>query len=274
MCKRLNPIKFLLILILLGLVLPATAATQETALTYRDFDAVKSQLEDWARKSPQRLELTTIGRSAGGKDIDVARLASGGDAPDQKPAVFLGANIAGFHNAGTEAALHLIETLLGDDEKVVELLSERTFYIAPVLNPDAHDGMFGALKQRLTGNATKVDRDVDGFEQEDGPNDLNGDGRITWIRIPDPEGDKVPDPAEARALVKADPLEGLRGEYQLVVEGHDDDGDGDLNEDGPGGMAPAKNFAHAFQFNDREAGPWPGYTPEAKAVMDFLLATA
>ncbi|HEX6200180.1 MAG TPA: hypothetical protein VF150_07955, partial [Thermoanaerobaculia bacterium] len=55
-------------------------------------------------------------------------------------------------------------------------------------------------------------------------------------------------------------------------EGRDDDGDGDFNEDPPVGVVPDLNFAHQFPYPDPAAGPWPSYAPEAKAVMDFLLA--
>ena len=268
MRNRLTRWMFLLLFTLPGILL-----AQEASSDYRDFDAVKQQLESWAREHPQRLELENIGSSAGGAGILVARVADKGETePDKRPAVFVGANIVGYHNAGTEAALHLIETLLGDGEELTKLLGEKTFYIAPVLNPDAHGGFFATPKHRLSGNDTKIDRDVDGLFGEDGPNDLNNDGRITWIRIPDPQGDMLPDPDEPRVLIKADRMKGQRGEYKLIMEGNDDDGDGQLNEDGPGGMEPARNFAHAYEFNKPETGPWPGYLPESKALMDFLLA--
>jgi hypothetical protein len=238
------------------------------AQDYRNYDAVRGQLEDWARQHSEQMELITIGSSAGGKNIYVVRLAGDGEIPpDERPALFVGANIEGYFNSGTEAALHLIETLLQGGD----ILATRTFYIAPALNPDAHDGRFGTPKYRMSGNATRLDRDRDGLTQEDGPNDLNSDGLITWLRIPDPRADMLPDPDEPRSLIKADPLKGQRGQYRLVIEGHDDDDDGSFNEDGPGGMVAAKNFAHAFQFNDPESGPFAGYTPEAKALMDFLL---
>jgi len=35
---------------------------------------------------------------------------------------------------------------------------------------------------------------------------------------------------------------------------------------------PDKNFAHAWADDDPESGPFPGSEPEARAVMDYLLA--
>ena len=170
--------------------------------------------------------------------------APGALEPAQRPAVFVGANIVGWHNAGTQAAL----------------------------NPDARDGMFQAPRPRRSSNGARLDKDRDGLEGEDGPNDLDHDGRLTQIRIPDPAGDMLPDPDHPRRMVRADPLKGQRGAYRVHTEGFDDDGDGQYHEDPPGGYRPGKNFAHAFADNDPEGGPWPSSTPEAKAVMDYLLA--
>jgi len=251
-------------------LLPLTPSAAQDPDAYRSFGEVKRQLEAWAGEHSDLIDLLTIGESAAGAPLLVVRLAGPGDtAPDRRPALFVGANIAGYHNAGTEAALHLIQTLIEEPQL---LPATTTFYVAPALNPDAHDGMFGTPRQRLTGNGSGLDRDRDGLFQEDGPDDLDGDGRITRMRIPDPEGRMLPDPADPRVMIEADALKGQSGAYRVVVEGVDDDGDGAFNEDGPGGEVPDKNFAHAYRYDDPEAGPWAGHAPESKALMDFLLA--
>ncbi len=204
----------------------------------------------------------------------MARVAGpGGADPDSRPAVFVGANIAGFHNAGTEAALDLIRDLVEAPagSPAAKLLATTTFYVAPALNPDAHDAIFGKLRVRRGGNDMKVDHDVDGLTGEDPPDDLNGDGMITRMRIPDPAGGWLADATDPRVLVKADAMEQRAGAYRIETEGKDDDGDGELNEDGTDGVWPDKNFPHAFPYSTPEAGPWSSYAPETKAVMDFLL---
>jgi hypothetical protein len=256
----------------------ASGASAETSPpswdAYHRLEQVDERVDELADRAPELVRIRTIGESAGGKDIRIARVAAEGDVDaDQRPALFVGANISGYHNAGTEAALHLLQTLIerADEASVSTLLSTRTFYIAPALNPDAHDAMFDEPRHRRIGNAMVIDRDRDGFEQEDPPNDVNGDGRITMMRIEDPEGTHVPDTADARVMVPADRLEGQRGRYRVLSEGGDDDGDGRFNEDGPGGVAPNMNFAHNFPFPDPEAGPWSSYAPETRAVLDFVL---
>ncbi len=236
---------------------------------YHDFNEVEAQLKGWAKEHSPLMSLQTIGSSVDGRSIYVARLAGPGSAAaDERPAVFVGANIAGFHNAGTEAALHLIERLLAGEGD----LAETTYYIAPVLNPDAHDGLFAPLRQRRAGAGGKLDRDVDGLVAEDGANDLDGDGRITRMRIADPAGGWLAHPEDPQVMVRANAEKGWVGAYRLESEGGDDDGDGQFNEDGPFAVVPDMNFAHGWPFPDPEAGPWPSFSPESRAIMDFLLA--
>ncbi len=231
---------------------------------------VEDQLTAWSKKYPQVLTLETIGTSAGGHPLQVVRLASPGPLPhDLRPAVFVGANLVGFHPAGTAAALHLIAALLTGEAP--GLLQNATFYVAPILNPDAHDQLFTVPKNQRRGNAQAVDEDRDGLEGEDDCDDLDGDGRITQLRILDPAGDWYPDPLDPRLLVRADPQQGTRGRFRVESEGRDDDGDGLWNEDPPGGLVLDSNFPHAFPYPEVTAGLWPGYAPEVYALFEFFF---
>lgn len=259
----------------LGLL--ALAAPAGAAVSYQDyhpFAEVERQLQAWGKEHGRDLKLITIGKSADGRPLYVARIAGPGSDPDLRPAIFVGANIAGYHNAGTEAALDLIRTLLAApaDSPAAKLLGSHSFYVAPALNPDAHDAMFARPRVRRGGNGMKVDRDLDGLEGEDPADDLNGDGIITRLRIPDPAGGWLADATDPRVLVEADSMDQRPGSYRLATEGRDDDGDGVPNEDGPAGVRPDQGFPHAFPYSTPEAGPWSSYAPETRAVMDFLLS--
>ena len=251
------------------------AATATVGLgQYATFAEAERKLGDLARLNSGVMTLETIGTSAGGRRILAVRLAAPGTgspgtlSPDLRPAVFVGANLVGYHNAGTQVALGLVERLLANKA----LLETRTFYVVPMLNPDAQDSYFAPIKWRNGLNGGKLDRDRDGMLGEDGPNDLNGDGRITQMRIADPNGAYLPDPADVRLMKRVDPLKGEKGLYAVHTEGGDDDRDGRYNEDPAGGFRPDMNFAHAWADDDPAAGPFPGSEPEARAVMDYLLA--
>jgi hypothetical protein len=262
---------------LLALGGTAAANTAAPAVIYQDYHSfakVEHQLQAWGKDHPKEVTLLIAGKSAGGRPIYVLRIAAGpGQDADKRPAVFVGANVAGYHNAGTEAALDLIQTLLAAPagSSTAKLLATTTFYVGPALNPDAHDAMFTTPRVRRGGNDQKVDHDVDGLAGEDGPDDLNGDGVITRMRIPDPTGDWLPDTTDPRVLVKANSMEGRAGTYRVEIEGKDDDGDGEYNEDPAEGVWPDKNFPHAFPYTP-DSGPWAGYAPETRSLLDFLFA--
>jgi hypothetical protein len=227
-----------------------------------------------AAASPQLVRLTPIGKSAGGKSLHLLRVAAAGKVdPDQRPAIFVGANIVGYHHAASQAALHLAEKLVARKEEasIAAMLSTRTFYIAPALNPDAHDAVVSTLKRRRSGNADALDLDRDGLKGEDGPNDLNGDGLITQLRVPHVAGDMMVDPNDPRLMLRADPLKGQKGTHRVYTEGFDDDKDGLFNEDPTEGYYPDRNFAHGWDETDPGAGPFAGYASEVKSTMDFLV---
>jgi hypothetical protein len=118
-----------------------------------------------------------------------------------------------------------------------------------------------------------VDNDRDGLFDEDGPDDLDGDGEILDMRIESPDGDWKEDPEDPRLMVRVQP--GERGRWKLLGdEGRDDDGDGRINEDGPGGYDPNRDWPSDWRPPHEQggAGPYPLSLPESRAVADFLVA--
>jgi hypothetical protein len=68
---------------------------------------------------------------------------------------------------------------------------------------------------------------------------------------------------------------GEKGDYLLLgEEGIDNDGDGRINEDGPGGYDMNRNYGFNWQpdYVQGGAGPYPFCWPETMAVRDFVLA--
>jgi len=270
-----RPFKKTVLQLSIGLSLGFTALTSMAASPdYRNFETIEKQIQAFAQKHPERVKLQVIGKSAGGDALYFVQIAGAGKTnPNKRPALFVGANIAGFHHAGSEAAMHLIETLATSKEKKIEdLLANRTIYIAPALNPDAHNALFATPRQLRAGIDGKLDRDLDGLIAEDGADDLDGNGIITQMRIKDPAGDMIIDPKDPRRMIKADVSKGERGTHRVYIEGKDDDKDGIYNEDGVGGIHPDRNFPAGFPVADANAGPWPGVTSESKSIMDAVLA--
>ena len=53
-------------------------------------------------------------------------------------------------------------------------------------------------------------------------------------------------------------------------EGTDNDGDGFVNEDGPGGVDLNRNFQHRYLIT-RPTRARTDHEPEARAVMDYII---
>ena len=108
-------------------------------------------------------------------------------------------NLEGDHLVGSHLALEAIRYLVGNaaDEAVQAALSDHVFYVFPRLNPDGAEAMFAAVKWGRKTNALPFDDDNDGRTDEDGPEDLNGDGYVTVMRVADPTGCYMIDPADA-----------------------------------------------------------------------------
>jgi hypothetical protein len=261
-----------LFLILAGQALPASFTQHHTP------EEVSALLKSYSAQFPNLAKLLSIGTSYGKRDLSVIRLAAqpkGSADPEARPAVLVSANLEGLHLVGTEAALMIVDKLLlgyGKDKKISALLDTRTIYVAPLLNPDAAQGYFAPIRFEHSRNSRPVDEDLDDAADEDGPDDLNKDGWITQMRVKDPEGKWITDPKEPRLMRLADPKKGEKGMYAVYSEGIDNDGDGEYNEDGPGGVEPNRNFPHDFEYYVKTAGLWPVSEKETISLLDFLVA--
>jgi hypothetical protein len=256
------------------LVALALAAVQDVTpkANYHDDASLESALKGAVGKDPSRGKLGTIGKSFTGKPIWLVTLSEGDDRAKSAILVIAGAN--GTHLVGTEMALGHAESLLeraGADAKIGALLKEHAIYIVPRLDPDGAAFLFGSPKREQAANLRPVDDDRDRRVDEDGPDDADGDGLITMMRIPDSKGDYRIDTKDPRIMVKADRAKGERGTHRLVPEGLDDDGDGSWNEDGPGGVRIDRNFPHNWKEHDRATGTSPVSESESRALADFLL---
>ena len=220
----------------------------------------------------------SIATSREGRSLWALRLALEGDVdPERRSALLLAANIDGDHLIGSEVALQVAATLLAmareADDAAVRFLTDHTLYVVPRVNPDAAERFFSEIKMNRRRTMRPDDADRDGEIDEDPPNDLNGDGLITMMRVLDIEkADMMPDPADERLDVKPDRDKGERARYTLYVEGTDDDGDGEYNEDDVGGVDLNMNFMHGYKEHADGAGPHQVSEPESLGLLQYVLA--
>ena len=232
-------------------------------------------LEHYARRYPGLTRLSSIGRSWRGADLMLMEVTNQATGPaDEKPALYLDGGIHAGELTGSAVALYVLGQLLdsyGTDPRITQLLDTRTFYIRPKFNPDGAD-LALIHDQSLRSTVHPVDSDGDGAADEDPPEDLDGDGWITQMLVPDSTGEYVRDPADPRVVL--DRPEGYaRGEFfRLISEGVDNDGDGRINEDGIGGLDMNRNFPRNWEpeFLQPGAGAFPLSEPETYATVRFI----
>lgn len=295
------------IVIMVGLVsgLGTNArGVQAPRITFNDFHtttATLKYLKDVAAAYPALTELSEIGTSTMGRPIYVLTISNmkTGTALDAlvplrhprdegvknvlpmkpsmgKPAIWIGGSTHGNEYTGTEVALALIERLLtgyGKDAEVTRLVDSKTFYICPIINPDGH---FNSLERGISQRANSMlkDDDGDGKVNEDGPDDVDGDGVIVQFRYKDPKGSYVIDDRDPRLMRRLLPNEQTeKPRYSVITEDKDNDGDGKRGEDPEAGIDLNRNFPEHWWTEDGlpgGSGTYPTSAPEIRAVVEFF----
>lgn len=232
---------------------------------YSDPAAVNRSIEQLRQANPSLVKVHKFAVTPGGRDMLMIEIGKSGTSV---PAVLVGANFSGLTPLATEAAMSLASRVISD----ASLNDKLTWYILPIGNPDAHARFFARPLWSDPGNGRPFNDDTDDQTDEDGYNDLDGNGIITRMRVKAHDGTWVPVEGEPRLMRKADAAKGERGIYKLYTEGIDDDGDGQYNEDVPGGTNINNNFPHLFKKFGRRSGLYPGSEPESRAMLEFAFA--
>ncbi len=276
-----HDIRLLLPFTLAAIAVPAAAQCQQENPLDPDWDRYHSTadahalLQSWAESYPQLTNLYSIGETLEGTPLLVLEITNEqtGAALD-KPGYYYDGNIHAEELAGAEVALHFAWYLLtnyGTDPRVTALLDTRTIYVRPKFNPDGADVALTTIHNPRS-TPRPYDEDRDGLLDEDPPNDLDGDGYATRMRVPNPNGLWQQSTEDPRMMVRRNTGDVAGPFYDVFSEGIDDDGDGRFNEDGVGGIDMNRNFPRnwGLEFEQRGAGPFPLSEPETRATIEFL----
>ena len=246
---------------------------------YYDHREIGDLCRQLQKAFPDLIAFSSIGKSAEGRDLYLLTVTHSkrGEA-SAKPAMYIDGNIHSNEIQGSEAALYTAWYLAesyGKIDWITDLLDRKTFYIVPTINPDARDYFLheGNTPHSPRSGMLPRDDDGDGEFDEDPPDDLDGDGHIVMMRRRNPNGRWKTDPDDPRRMIRAKPDE--KGDYDLLgYEGIDNDGDGRVNEDGPGYYDPNRNWAWNWQpsYIQHGADFYPFSIPENRAVADFVIA--
>ncbi|MGD2070451.1 MAG: M14 family metallopeptidase, partial [Gemmatimonadota bacterium] len=243
-----------------------------------DHDAIGERMRLMAETWPDFLTLRSLGDSYGGRELWMMTINNPDTGPElDKAAMYIEANVHGNEIQGGEVALYTIWFLMehyDENPEIRRMVDERVFYVIPTVNPDGRDFFMDHTGSGARTGHVPVDSDGDGLFDEDGPDDMNGNGTIEQIRKYVPgEGDFRLDPDDPRIMEPVPP--GQTGDWVLLgQEGIDNDGDGRVNEDPPGGYDPNRNWGADWQPDYIQGGAmhYPFELPEARAVNDFMMA--
>jgi len=241
---------------------------------YYSHDELTNIYRGMVKKFPTLVKLVSTGKSRQGRDLWLLEITnSNSGPPESKPALYIDGAIHGNEVQGIMCALYSAWYLLtryGNDSFVTDLMDTRTFYIKPTVNADASNSFVTEpnTMHHPRWNYRPVDNDGDGEFDEDPEEDINGDGEISLMRRRNPNGRwKVGE--DPRLFVRCEQDEPPGGWELLGYEGIDNDKDGLVNEDIPGGMDLARNFPARWSIS---AGyPYPLSEPETKSTADYLL---
>jgi len=246
---------------------------------YYSYEKMAEAMKALNNAYPELTSLDEVGRSEEGRVIWALTINNRKTGePLSKPGVYVDGNIHGNEIQAGEVCLYLANRLLtnyGKISEITEVVDRNTFYIIPVVNVDGRAHFFDDPNTPSTNRTIRipVDDDRDGLYDEDAPEDIDGDGSITNMRIRDTLGRLRNDPADPRLMISVKP--GEKGEWtRLGQEGIDNDGDGQVNEDAEGYVDGNRNWG--FNWNppyvQRGAGNYPFEGTGIKAIAEWMLA--
>ncbi len=245
---------------------------------YYRYDELTRLLKAYAKEYPNLLKLQSIGKSHEERDVWLLTATNFKSGPDtEKPAMWVDGNMHASEVAASAAALYHIHTLVskyGKDKQVTECLDTRAFYIVPRVNPDGAEWAL-ADKPKVIRSSTRPypydEEPVDGLLEED----IDGDGRILAMRIPDTNGSWKRHPKEPRLLIRREPTEFGGKYYRVLPEGLLKNYDGATIEvrNPKEGLDLNRNFPVAWRQDSEQsgAGPYPVSEPEARNLVDFMV---
>ncbi len=244
--------------------------------TYYTYAQLTERLAWLAAEHPGIMQVTALGKTHEGRDIPLVVLTNIATGPDtEKPAFWLDANIHATELTASMAALYFVKKLAegyGSDPKITRILDEQVVYVVPRLNPDGAELALAAKPKYIRSGTRPYPLE----DRQDGlhPEDLDGDGRILQMRLPDPTGDWKVSERDPRLMVKRGLDEEGGAYYRLFPEGLIENYDGHIITIAPvlQGLDFNRNFPGAWrpEGEQRGAGDYPGSEPEIHAVIDFM----
>lgn len=245
---------------------------------YLRYAEIESILDSLVEEFPGFVEKSSIGKSFEGRDIWLMTLTNTATGPaNEKPAFWVDGNIHATELSASSASLMVIAKLLGvhTGGEVSPLLDNHAVYVVPRLNPD---GAEWALENppRLIRSSTRPypydEDDAYGLEVKD----IDGDGKILTMRVPDPNGVWKVSDLDPRLMKRREPGETGGTYYRMVPEGeiHNYDGISLRPRARKEGLDLNRNYPNGWRMESEQhgAGDFPASEPEVRAAIEAIVA--
>ncbi|MCR4883169.1 MAG: hypothetical protein K6A68_06345 [Clostridiales bacterium] len=246
---------------------------------YLRYDEMTDWLHRLVAAHPDLALLESIGKTYEGRDIwliTVTDFSSG--KPESKSALSMDGGIHATEVASTMGVLYTLDALLsgfGSDASVTELLRLHTVYAIPRINADGAELVL-TTPGRVRGSVEKFYPPQNGVV----PQDINGDGEILQMRIPDPAGRWKVSDFDPRVMEAREPADRKGPFYTLVPEGMVSGEDLIALHEAPPqeGLDPNRQFPFDWsshvpdESGQNTSGPAPLHDIEVQVLQQFILA--
>jgi murein tripeptide amidase MpaA len=245
---------------------------------YYRYDELTSALLGLYEAHEDLLSMESIGKSHEGRDIWLITATDSSTGPaSEKPAFWVDGNIHATEVSASSAALHLLNALatgIGNDEQITHLLRTRAVYVVPRVNPDGAELALARPPKWIRSSTRPYPYDedpIEGLSHED----VDGDGRLLSMRIPDPNGAWKTHPDDSRLMIRRDAVDFGGVYYRMLPEGRIKNYDGhtiDLQRPREG-LDMNRNFPAQWRPEGEQygAGEYPASEPEVRALIDFIV---
>jgi murein tripeptide amidase MpaA len=242
---------------------------------YHDYDAMTGHLRALVAAHPKLARMSSVAKSFQGRDVWLIEITNPDTGPaSEKPGYYIDAQIHAEEHATSATALYAVWYLLehyGTDPQVTRLVDQQAFYILPRINPDGAELALQPPYYNWCGNG----RYMPGADRIAGliPEDIDGDGYLVWMRVPDPLGEWKKSPDNPDIMIQRAPHEHGGEYFRLYPEGRIRDYDGvhvPIEKPFDGNMN--RNFPTNWSPQEYGAGTHPLSEPEARGMAEVILA--
>lgn len=106
---------------------------------YHTYDEVNAELEKAATDHPDIAAVSSIGKSAEGRDLNMIKISDNVDTDEDEPEVLFNCNQHAREHLTTEMCMSIVERFTDgyeSDAKVKEMVDSKEIWVVPMVNPD------------------------------------------------------------------------------------------------------------------------------------------